>query len=78
MAEGFDYLTSVYYALPRAYYAQFNVPLEPTEPGIPELIAQLIDNGVPVMALSTRTIFIAERTLEQLDNINISFFVPRY
>lgn len=76
MQQGYDYLTSVYYALPAAYYAQFNVPLTPTEPCIPELIAHLIDNGVAVMALSTRSLFIAERSLEQLDNININFFMP--
>jgi hypothetical protein len=76
MAAGFDNLTSVYYALPKAFYAQFNIPLEPTEPGIPELITYLINNNVAVMALSTRSLFIAERTLEQLDNININFFIP--
>lgn len=76
LAQGFDYITSVYYALPSAYYAQFNVPLEPTEPYIPELIAYLVDNGIAVMALSTRSLFIAERSLEQLDNINITFFIP--
>lgn len=76
MLQGYDYLTSVYYALPAAYYAQFNVPLELTESTTPALIAYLIDNGIAVMALSTRTLFIAERTLEQLNNINIHFFMP--
>jgi hypothetical protein len=76
MLQGYDYLTSVYYALPAAYYAQFNVPLELTETTTPALIAHLIDNGIAVMALSTRSLFISERTLEQLDNINIHFFMP--
>src|SRR5438445_2586542 len=76
VAEGLDYITSVYYALPAAFYAQFNIPLEPTEPNIPELIEHLIHKGVTVIALSTRSLFIAERTLEQLDNINISFCIP--
>ena len=76
MAQGHDYLTSIYYALPAAYYAQFYTPLEPTEPGIPGLIKDLIDRGVAVIALSTRSIFIAERTLDQLDNIHITFFAP--
>ncbi|HLW72804.1 MAG TPA: DUF2608 domain-containing protein [Candidatus Babeliales bacterium] len=76
VAEGFDYLTSVDYTLPKAFYAQFNIPLEPTEPHIPELIAYLIDENVAVMALTSRSIFIAERTVEQLDNININFFIP--
>ena len=77
MAQGFDYLTAVYYALPKTYYAQFNIPLEPTEQYIPELITELINNNVAVMALSTRSLFTAERSLEQLDNININFYVPR-
>src|ERR1700733_13784806 len=76
MAQGFDYLTSVYYALPAAYYAQFNVALKPTEKDIPALLAELANNGIAVIALTTRSLFIAERTLEQLDNINIHFFAP--
>jgi hypothetical protein len=76
MQQGHDYITSIYYALPKAFYAQFNVPLEPTEEDIPALIANLVDNGIAVMALSTRSLFIAERTLEQLDTINITFFIP--
>jgi hypothetical protein len=76
VAQGFDYITSVYYALPQTYYAQFNIDLEPTEPNIPELIEDLIARGIAVIALSTRSLFIAERTLEQLENINIFFFIP--
>src|ERR1700709_695920 len=38
MAQGHDYITSIYYALPAAFYAQFNVPLIPTEEDIRELI----------------------------------------
>jgi len=76
MLEGNDLLTSIYYALPAAFYAQFNIPLEPTEKTTVALIKQLIDSGIAVMALSTRSLFIAERTLEQLDGINICFFMP--
>ena len=76
MLEGNDQLTSIYYALPAAFYAQFNIPLEATEKTTSALIQQLIDKGVAVMALSTRSLFIAERTLEQLDQINIHFSIP--
>jgi hypothetical protein len=76
MAEGYNYITSIYYALPITYYAQFNVPLEPTECIAPFLIAQLIAHNIPVMALSTRSLFVAERTLEQLENINVQFLIP--
>jgi hypothetical protein len=74
--EGFDDLTAIYYVLPLLFYAQFNIDLEPTEIGIPELIQYLIDNGIAVMALSTRSLPIVERTLEQLDNIDIHFCMP--
>lgn len=75
MAEGFDYITSIYYALPKTFYAQFNIPLKATEQNIPELIEGLINKGIPVIALSTRSLFIAERTLDQLDDLNINFFI---
>jgi hypothetical protein len=74
--EGFDDLTTVYYVLPTLYYAQFHIDLEPTEDGIPELITYLIDNDIAVMALSTRSLPIVERTLEQLNNIDIHFLMP--
>jgi hypothetical protein len=76
MAEGFDHVTAVHYCLPAAVYAQFNVDVEPTEQGIPELIANLIDNNIAVMALSARSFFVADRTVEQLNNNNITFFIP--
>jgi hypothetical protein len=75
-AEGFDDLTAIYYVLPLLFYAQFNINLEPTEDGIPELIQYLTENGIAVMALSTRSLPIVERTLEQLDNIDIHFCMP--
>jgi len=75
-AEGFDELTSIYYILPMLFYVQFNIPLEPTEENIPELIQFLIDNNIAVMALSTRSLPIVECTLEQLHNIDISFSMP--
>jgi len=76
MIEGFDEITAVYYALPKAFYAEFNITLQPTEPDIPELIQSVLEQNIPVIALSTRSLFIAERTLEQLEKINISFFIP--
>ena len=76
MAEGHDYITSIYYALPVTYYAQFNVSLNYTESLVPHLIAGLIDHHIPVMALTTRSLFVAERTLEQLEEINVQFLIP--
>jgi hypothetical protein len=76
MAEGHDYISSVYYALPMTYYAQFNVGLVPTQINTASLIQQLIAQGIPVMALTTRSLFVAERTMEQLEDIDIHFFLP--
>src|SRR5579872_1092261 len=76
MQLGFDYITSVYYTLPATYYAHFNLPLELVENTTPDLIAYLINNGIAVMALSTRSLSISERTIEQLDQINIHLFMP--
>ena len=76
MAEGYDYITAVYYALPITYYAQFNVALQPTEFIVPILIQQLIAQKIPIMALTTRSLFVAERTLKQLEDINLQFYVP--
>lgn len=76
MMQGYDYLTSVYYALPITYYAQFNVDLEPTEDIISDLLQKLLANNISIMALSTRSLFVAERTLEQLEQINIHFLIP--
>lgn len=76
MAEGHDYITAIYYTLPATFYAQFNIPLRPTEETAAELIANLIDQKIPVMALTTRSLFVAERTMEQLEKIGISFLIP--
>lgn len=76
MAEGHDYITSIYYALPATYYAQFNVSLEPTESNAPILLRDLIARSIPIMALSTRSLFVSERTFKQLEDIDIHFLVP--
>jgi len=76
MAEGHDYITSIYYALPATYYAQFNVPLEATEQQAALLLAKLIDHKIPILALTTRSLFVSERTFEQLEDINIQFLLP--
>ena len=75
MAEGHDYITSIYYALPATYYAQFNVPLEATECCATSLLADLIAQKISIMALTTRSLFVAERTFEQLEDIGIQFLL---
>src|SRR5204863_9626140 len=50
--------------------------LKPTENIVPFLLSQLIINKIPTMALTTRSLFVAERTLKQLENILIYFLIP--
>lgn len=76
MAEGHDYITAIYYALPATYYAQFNVDLKPTESIASFLLARLIAQKIPTMALTTRSLFVAERTIEQLESILFQFLIP--
>jgi hypothetical protein len=76
IAEGHDYITAIYYALPAAYYAQFNIGLEPIEFFVPFLLKQLIKHNIATMALTTRSLFVSERTLEELEDINIQFLLP--
>lgn len=76
MAEGHDYITAIYYAIPATYYAQFNVPLGLTESIAAGLLHDLIARNIPTMALTTRSLFVSERTLKQLEDIDIHFSIP--
>jgi hypothetical protein len=76
IAAGNNARIALHDALPILYDVEFNIDLEPTEPEIPALFQELINAGVPVMALTNRNSFMADRTIEQLDAINIMFFMP--
>lgn len=76
IAEGLNYIDAINAALPVCYYAQFNLPLVATESAIPTLLTTLAEQQVHTMGLTSRGLFLAERTHEQLINININFFMP--
>jgi hypothetical protein len=76
IAEGLDYIDAINAALPVCYYAQFNLPLVATESAIPTLLTTLAEQQVYTMGLTARGLFLAERTHEQLINININFCMP--
>lgn len=76
IAEGYDNISAINAVLPVCYYAQFNIPLIPTESIIPTLLDTLAEQQIYTMGLTARGLFLAERTHEQLINININFFMP--
>jgi len=74
--EGYDYISAVYAVLPLCYYAQFNIWLQLTEPIIPHLIDSLTARNIPTMALTSRSLYLAERTSEQMTHLNINLWLP--
>jgi phosphoglycolate phosphatase-like HAD superfamily hydrolase len=71
--EGFSLIDSLHLQLPTYFYAQFNVPMVLMEEGIPAFLAELKLKGVEYMSLTTRSLYLANRTVDQLHNIGISF-----
>lgn len=53
------------------FYTQ--ISMVPVEQKIPEIIKDLQNNNVPVIALTSRTLAIEEVTLKQLDSIGVDF-----
>src|SRR5436190_19520144 len=73
--QGYDHLSAVYTVLPLAYYAHFNLSLILTNIILPSLIRNLIQQNIHVIGLTSRGIYLAERTHEQLTNICIIFLI---
>lgn len=76
ISEGHDKKSAISCALPLCYYAQFNIPLIPTEQYIPAFMDTLKTHNVYTMGLTSRGFYMSERTNEQLNNIGISFHLP--
>lgn len=78
MQEGYDATTAVHYTLPDYFYVQFHMPLVFTENVTPDVFFFLKKNSIDFMALTARSLYIAERTIEQLDELGIVFtFYPQ-
>ena len=78
MREGFDAFQALNLQLPKYFYAQFNVPLILIEKTSPEFLDYLQKNGVNHMALTARSLYIADRTTDQLHNIGIKFSAQKF
>jgi hypothetical protein len=75
MMEGYDYFSAIYLVLPLAYYAQFNLPLQLTDPILVPLFRHLKTEHINSIGLTSRGLYLAERTYEQLKNIGIVFVI---
>ncbi len=75
--QGHDHLSAIYLALPLAYYAQFNLSLQLTDLILPTLFNWLKDQHINIIGLTSRGLFLAERTYEQLNNIGLTFLLDQ-
>lgn len=73
IAQGYDYISAIYAVLPLVYYVQFHVPLMLTDPVLPSLFSHLQETGINTMAITSRSLYLAERTHKQLKDIGITF-----
>src|SRR3990167_753472 len=73
MEEGYDAFQALYLILPKYFYAQFNVPLIALESDSVDFLNSLKKRNIDFMSLTARSLYIADRTLDQLHNIGISF-----
>lgn len=73
LKSGKDINYSINSVLPDYYYIQFYSELELIEPDALDTLNKLKKLGVDYMSLTARGLYIAERTLDQLKNVGISF-----
>lgn len=74
--EGHDFIHALHLVLPTYFFIQFNSPLILTDAIIPHMLKRFADENVYTLALTARSLYIADRTIEQLQNISISFHLP--
>ena len=76
MAEGLSNIAALYLTLPLCYVVQFSTPMVLTDQYIPTLCDWFTSNNIFSIALTARSLYLADRTIEQLQNIGISFNLP--
>jgi hypothetical protein len=75
-AQGYSHLEALYSTLPLFCYAQFNSPLTLLETETPALFDYLHSHHIHTLGLTSRSLFLSERTYEQLYNLGITFQLP--
>lgn len=73
MHQGMDVNSAISHSLPDYFYVQFYMPLVLIEPDTLAVLNFLKNNSISYMGLTARSLYIAERTLDQLRAIDISF-----
>ncbi len=71
MKLGLDIQQAFNAVLPTYFHVQFKIAMHPVEDITPYLIDELQAQGVSVIALTARSIFVASRTLNQLDDMRV-------
>jgi hypothetical protein len=64
---------AVCHVLPTYCSIQFSIPLALIEKDTPKFIKKLQEKKIPTICLTTRSYYLADRTLEQLNGVGISF-----
>jgi len=62
--------------LPTYFHVAFQVPMIPVETTTPSVVKQLHEKNIPTLALTARSLHIADRTLDQLANMGIHLSIP--
>ncbi len=71
MKLGLDLQQAFNAVLPTYFHVQFKIAMHPVEDITPRFILGLQAQGVSVIALTARSIFVASRTLDQLDDMRV-------
>lgn len=71
MKQGLDMQQAFNAILPTYFHVQFKIAMHPVEDITPKLINELQAQGISVIAITARSIFIASRTLDQLDDMRV-------
>ncbi len=75
--EGMELEHAINSILPTYFDVAFKIPLISVEDTTVEVLNKLNNKKIPTLALTSRSIHIADRTLEQLNNINIHLSIPQ-
>ncbi|MGE0009333.1 MAG: DUF2608 domain-containing protein [Candidatus Babeliales bacterium] len=78
MKQGLDMQQAFNAVLPTYFHVQFKIAMHPVEDLTPLFIKEMQTQGVSVIAITARSIYVASRTLDQLDDINVKLGVQGY
>lgn len=73
MNNGMDFNQAIHHVLPDYYYIQFHSSLVLVEDEVLILLQDLTNNGTKTLALTARSSYLAERTMDQLESLGIRF-----